>query len=129
MHKKILLVDDDEEEFDILKMALEMAALDHRCYWASSLAEATRLTQDIQPDFVFIDINMPRHDGFQCLQRLKLLPTLHDTVFVMYSTHISEANQQTAMQLGASCCILKPVNLSLLLKQLLRLFEDKASAP
>ena len=129
MQKTILLVDDDEEEFFIIKLALEMAEFDCRCVWANGLDQATKMIKEFQPDFVFIDINMPRYDGICCLKRLKQLEQLEklrQAVFVIYSTYISETDYNKALHLGASCCLHKPENINTLLKQLVRLFSDKA---
>jgi len=126
MQKTILLVDDDEEEFFIIKLALEMAEFDCRCVWANGLDQATKMVNELQPDFVFIDINMPRYDGISCLKRLKQLEQLRQAVFVIYSTYISETDYKNALHLGAACCLHKPENIHTLLKQLDRLFGDRA---
>jgi CheY-like chemotaxis protein len=124
--KKILLVDDDEEEFYILKLALDLAKIDYYCTWANGLEQATQLIKELQPDFVFIDINMPRYDGINCLKKLKELDALRNSTFVMYSTYISDEDHDKALELGASHCIHKPENIRVLLKQLTGLFNDKA---
>lgn len=125
-NKTILLVDDDEEEFYILKLALDMAKIDCHCVWANGLEQATQLIKELRPDFIFIDINMPRYDGINCLKKLRELEPLRHSTFVMYSTYISEDDHDKAHQLGAEYCISKPENIRILLKQLLRLFNDKA---
>ena len=126
MQKTILLVDDDEEEFYIIKLALDMAEVNYDCVWANGLEHATQLVRDVQPDFVFIDINMPRYNGISCLEQLKKLKQLQQSVFVMYSTYISDEDHEKALQLGANHCIHKPENVKILRKQLLSLFNDKA---
>jgi len=126
MQKTILLVDDDEEEFFIIKLALDMAEFDCRYVWANGLDQATQMVNDLQPDFVFIDINMPRYDGISCLKRLKQLEQLRQAVFVIYSTYISDTDYKKAVHFGASHCLHKPENIQILLKQLMHLFIDKA---
>ena len=125
MQKTILLVDDDEEEYYIIKMALEMATINCRCIWANGLEHAQKLVKELQPDYVFLDINMPRNDGITCLEHLKHLEQLQRSVFVMYSTYISEDNRKEALRLGAFCCINKPENIKILLKHLTNLLSDK----
>jgi len=125
MQKTILLVDDDEEEFYIIKLALEMTQESYECVWANGLEQATQMVEDLRPDFVFIDINMPRYNGINCLKQLKEIDQLKDAVFVMYSTYISEEDHKKALQLGADCCIHKPENVKVLRKQLISLFNNK----
>ena len=124
--KTILLVDDDEEEFYIFKLALDLTRINYHCVWANGLDQATRMLKELRPDFVFLDINMPRYDGINCLKKLKELDGLRQATFVMYSTYISENDYDKALQLGADRCILKPDNIKILLKQLNGLFTDKA---
>lgn len=123
--KTILLVDDDEEEFYIFKLALDLAKIDYHCTWANGLEQATQMIKEMQPDFIFIDINMPRYDGIDCLQKLKEIEGLRHSTFVMYSTYISEDDHDKAFELGADYCILKTENIRILLKQLVGLFNDK----
>jgi CheY-like chemotaxis protein len=125
MQKTILLVDDDEEEFYIIKLALDMAQVNYHCVWANGLDQAKQIVKGLQPDFIFIDINMPRCNGINCLEQLKKQEQLQQSVFVMYSTHISETDHDKAMELGAAYCIHKPENIKILRKQLLGLFNDK----
>jgi CheY-like chemotaxis protein len=121
----ILLVDDDEEEFYIFKLALDQTNIDYHCVWANGLEQATQMVKELRPDFVFLDINMPRYDGINCLKKLKQIDGLRHSTFVMYSTYISEDDHDKALQLGADHCILKPENIKVLLKQLNGLFKDK----
>ncbi len=125
MQKTILLIDDDEEEFYIFKLALELAEINYKCVWANGLEQATHMVKEMRPDFVFIDINMPRYNGFNCLKKLKEMESLQRCTFVMYSTYISEDDHNKAMKLGAGHCMHKPENIKVLLKQLNSLFNDK----
>ena len=42
--------------------------------------------EKIVPDVIFLDLNMPRLDGWECLQRLKAIDHLQTTPVVIYST-------------------------------------------
>jgi DNA-binding response OmpR family regulator len=128
MHKTILLVDDDEEEFYIFKLALDLSKSDYHCIWANGLEQATHLLNELRPDFVFIDINMPRHNGINCLKTLKELELLNHSTFVMYSSYISEDDHENALQLGASYCMQKAESIKVLMKQLNSLFNDKTQS-
>lgn len=121
--KSILLVDDDEEEFYIMKMALDLGEIEYHCVWANGLEQAVELINGLRPDYVFIDINMPRYDGISCLKKLKELEPVQQSTFVMYSTFISENDRNRAFELGAKHCMHKPENIRLLLKQLTGLFN------
>jgi DNA-binding response OmpR family regulator len=89
------------------------------------LDQAQKLAKEVHPDYVFLDINMPRHDGLSCLEQMKKMEQLQRSLFVMYSTYISDDNRKKALRLGAFCCIHKPENITILLKQLTHLLSDK----
>lgn len=125
MQKTILLIDDDEEEFYILKLALELTGIDFHCVWANGCEHAIRVLEELRPDFIFIDINMPRNNGIYCLEKLKQLNSLNNSIFVMYSTYFSEADRDKARELGANVCMRKAINIKLLNKQLNNLFNDQ----
>jgi DNA-binding response OmpR family regulator len=124
MPKIILLIDDDEDEFYILKMALEATNNQSTCMWASNLEDAIRSLQEFHPEIVFIDINMPKDNGFICLEELKRNDPIGHSAFIIYSTSINEADQKKALDSGASYCMRKAQNLSVLKKQLTKLFNN-----
>jgi CheY-like chemotaxis protein len=124
MPKLILLIDDDKEELDIMNQALEIGHIEGLCLWANGVERATHLLREVLPDFIFIDLNMPRMDGLTCLQELKKNNQLIDIPIVMYSTHISEITRRKAVEKGAACCIQKPDTIETLVKQLTSFFEE-----
>ena len=120
MQYLILLIDDDPEELEIMNEALQKGNIEALCMWAGGLQHATRTLQEIAPDFIFIDMNMPVANGITCLQGLKKNKDLATTPMVMYSTSISDDTRTKAMASGASWCIQKPDNIDALAYQLLR---------
>ena len=75
------------------------------------------------PDYIFLDINMPRMNGLQCLPEIKKLPHLRDAKVIMYSTSSDEDIQQTTRQLGADEFLVKPAKLGVLVNHLNRIME------
>lgn len=81
-----------QEAFDALKtMALEDAVL---------------------PDLIFLDLNMPRMDGKQCLGLLKENEQLQHIPVIMYTTSSHSRDIEEAMQKGAVSFITKPSHIS-----------------
>lgn len=69
--KKILLVDDEEHIQTLYKEELEHLNLGYEVHSALSGEQALELFDDISPDLVVLDINMPGMDGLETLSRLK----------------------------------------------------------
>lgn len=81
--KKILAIDDEIEILDSVKEDLEAAGYDVRV--ASSGALGFEIAQEFEPDMIFLDISMPRMNGFQFLDKLSADPRIGQTPVVMIS--------------------------------------------
>ncbi|RXK83747.1 response regulator [Filimonas effusa] len=128
MEQLILLIDDDKEELDILTLALDAAGIKHiMCAWAKTAEYAYHLFEHIVPDFIFLDYNMPRINGLDCLQHLKQINRIKEVPVVFYSTSISNETQQRALNTGAECCIQKTGTIDCLAETLKRLFQTRDS--
>jgi len=61
------------------------------------------------PDVIFLDINMPRLDGFEVLTQLKADPHLRTIPVIMVTSTDSQREINRAYELGASSYVVKPV--------------------
>ena len=108
MEKIILLIDDDTDELEVFNEALNKVPLFVSCTQVKSAADAMTWLKKNQPDFIFIDFNLPEVDGLQCLEKIKKIKKLANTRCVLYSNHIDEEKSNRAMALGAISCMKKP---------------------
>lgn len=109
--KMILLIDDDVEDQEIFIDALKQIDQTILCLSFSDGEEALRLLQtDIiaVPDFIFLDLNMPRFSGKQCLSELKKIDKLIETPVVIYTTSADKKDKDDSMHLGADHFLIKP---------------------
>jgi CheY-like chemotaxis protein len=67
--KRVLLVDDDADQAKTLMMLLADGG--HHVEYATSALYAITIADQFQPDVVFLDIAMPRIDGYEALRKLK----------------------------------------------------------
>jgi len=63
------------------------------------------------PDLIILDLNLPRHDGIEILQRLHGNPGLADIPVVVLTSSDSPRDRQMATELGAARFLRKPSNL------------------
>ena len=79
---------------------------------AENGAQAVELVETLNPDFLLLDIVMPKLDGFG------VLDAIHSkkTIVVMMSQLISDAFVQKAMRYGASYFLAKPFDCKRMLK-------------
>ena len=82
------LIDDDEDDRDFLEMALEEVDPGIRLLSANNAEDALRelRSKEIEPHIIFLDLNMPRIDGWECLKLLKETDHLCDVPVIIYST-------------------------------------------
>lgn len=114
MTKKILIIDDDIDDIDFFIEAIETLDSSIECYKATNGEEGLqRLQSDLpHPDYIFLDLNMPRLNGKEFLTLVKKDPAFSDIPVIMYSTSGIESDIRESIALGACGFIVKPTRLS-----------------
>ena len=122
MERKILIIDDDADDRDFFKEALREIDNDIACITARNGLEALNLLvacdQSALPDYIFLDLNMPRMGGRQCLTQLKSLQALKDIPVIIFTTSKLPDDREEMKRLGAVGFITKPSRFSELVEQL-----------
>jgi CheY-like chemotaxis protein len=111
----ILLVDDDDDDVELFCMALRDVDEHIECMTAHNGEEAMVLLRSKstpKPELIFLDMNMPRMNGRQCLANLKTDTELCDIPVVMYSTSKMEEDIDELLKLGATYFLTKPTALN-----------------
>jgi signal transduction histidine kinase/CheY-like chemotaxis protein len=90
--RRVLIIDDETASRYILAKLLEGHALVVR--QASNGTDGLRMTKEVRPDLVFLDLNMPDISGFDLLDQLKADPLTRDIpVTIVTSLVLSEAER------------------------------------
>lgn len=128
MERNILLIDDDLDEFLLITAVKEFfpKVIFH---YANSAKNGFRLMEDLVPDIIMLDVNMPAVNGLECLKGIKKCPRLSKALVIMYSTYISEDVRQTALQTGATGCIKKPESISAIRQIIENILNDNDYKP
>ena len=113
MKKIFLLADDDEDDKQLFCEALEQVDPSVVCYHAANGLEALDiLSTNVMPHLIFLDINMPGMNGWQCLKAIKGNEAYKHIPVLMYSTSAHLRDVDIALDLGALCFFTKPHNFS-----------------
>lgn len=126
MSKKIcLLIDDDVDDHEVFSMALDEVSSSTQLLKALSADEAfTILRKDgTLPDVIFLDLNMPKVDGYEFLVKIKREIKFKSVPVIIYSTSNQEIEIQKTQKLGASAFLSKTANFSELCQQLRKYFS------
>ncbi len=118
-HKKILIVDDDENIIQTLKMRLE--ANGYKVFTASNGVEGLEQAKEVGPDLILLNIMMPRLDGIMTTLKLKGTEQIR-SIPVIIMTGIKEKEEMVlARHVGAADYITKPFEHDELLKKISKL--------
>jgi iron complex outermembrane receptor protein len=107
----VFLIDDDIDDQDIFSIAANKTGQSARCVFANDGIQALeKISGDKSfiPDFIFIDMNMPKMNGKQCLGEIKKIERLKHVPVYMYSTSADESTVKENIELGATDFIIKP---------------------
>ncbi|MFC4097528.1 response regulator [Euzebyella saccharophila] len=108
---KVVLVDDDEDDRMFFADALQEIELKTDLQEFHNGQELLDfLTGDCEefPQLIFLDLNMPVMDGFECLKKIRSNPKLENLVVAIYSTSSSERDIEETFVNGANIYINKP---------------------
>ena len=109
--KLLLLVDDDEDDSFLFREILTEVDPAIKLVTAENGRVALSMLgaeNAVLPDIIFLDLNMPKMDGKQCLEELKKDDLLKDIPVFIYTTSSQSKDIEYTLQLGAACFITKP---------------------
>jgi len=122
-----LLVDDDLDDQEVFLMTLEKINKNITCLTANNGVEALSLltAQDsFVPDYIFLDVNMPKMNGIECLKNIKSIAHLSNCKVFMYSTTSETSVLEKSKTLGATDFIVKPVSPAVLKETLSEILNN-----
>jgi CheY-like chemotaxis protein len=108
-----LLVDDDPDDTFLFGEVLRDVASSVVLSTAANGHEALEQLRASNPlpDLIFLDLNMPRMGGVECLSTLKSNAELSRIPVIIYTTSSQSKDIEETIQKGAVCFITKPSNI------------------
>jgi CheY-like chemotaxis protein len=119
-----LLADDDRDDFEVFKEALDEADCEAKLVRVENglaVFEYFNNPMSSRPDLIFLDLNMPVMNGWQCLARLKNMSGFEDIPVIMYTTSSHFRDLEIAKDLNAHGVITKPSSPRILMRVLKRI--------
>ena len=96
---KVLLIEDDEASAEMYR--LRLAADGYTVVIAHDGEEGLRLAEQERPDLVYLDLRLPKLDGFQVLERLRSSPTTAVIPVVILTNYGEPELRERGLKLGA----------------------------
>jgi CheY-like chemotaxis protein len=116
---RLLLADDDADDRMFFKDALEelpVSSLLNSVNNGDQLMKLLKNESTTLPDILFLDLNMPRKTGFECLDEIKRNEKLKSLQVIIYSTSLDHEVVNLLYEKGAHRYIRKPGDFSSLKK-------------
>jgi CheY-like chemotaxis protein len=108
----VVLADDDKDDLFLFERALKDVSPNTRL---TSIADGEKLMRYLSenikdlPEVIFLDLNMPRKNGSECLT-IKQNKKLKQVPIIIYSTSFHDDILELLYKYGASYCIRKPTD-------------------
>lgn len=124
--KTCFLIDDDIDDQEIFTLVLKSVNPSISCVVANDGIEAVsklKKEETFNPDYIFLDLNMPRMDGKECLQEIKKIDRLRQIPVIIYSTSSEQQDIVETRNLGAADYLEKQSSVAELKKKLAHFFK------
>lgn len=122
----VLVVDDDRTMADAL--AAMIRVLGHTVGLAYGPRMAMQQLNEVIPDVIFLDINMPGVDGVEVLRYLRRDPYTRNVPVIIVSANDTAEDKQKALEAGADYYVVKPPTIDGIDKALKLVMEKRAQA-
>ena len=117
----LLLADNDTDDCHFFKQALtgfDLATNIEVVHDGEQLMQLLNAEDGTIPDILFLDLNMPRKNGIECLEEIKSSNELQQIAVVMYSTTSNPSYIEKCYEGGADMYLVKPYGFENLIKAL-----------
>ena len=110
MHAKILIIDDEELNIQLLDTLLKQAGYKN-ILTTTDPTLAADLYIDYKPDLVLLDLTMPVMDGFEVLKALQCIENKSHVPVMILTAKADDHSRLKALELGAMDFLSKPFNM------------------
>ena len=121
---RLFLIDDDEDDLFIFHLALQELNVTTDCLEDTNSEKALKRLKEggmPVPDMIFLDWNMPKISGRDCLIGIRQIPAYAHVPVIIYSTSSSWRDKDETKRLGASYFLTKPTSFKELCRTLMSL--------
>ncbi len=106
---KIMLVEDNKVNLFLLKSILKDLLPSSSFYEAVNGQEAVELYQNVQPDIIFMDIQMPIMNGIEATQRIRAIETTRSIPIIAVTAGTTEGEGENCLSVGMNDFLTKPI--------------------
>jgi two-component system cell cycle response regulator DivK len=124
---KILLVEDNEMNLDMLSRRLERRG--YQIVVAMDGAQGVNLAKSENPDLILMDMSLPVMDGWEATRRIKADSTVQHIPIIALTAHAIAGDREKALAAGCNEYESKPVKFPRLLAKIQEFLGEEPDAP
>ena len=106
MSKRILAIEDHEENRRILRLLLASAG--YELIEAVTREEGVAMAEREHPDLILMDIQLPGLDGYEATRRIKANPALRHIPIIVVTSYALSGDDVKAFEAGCDAYVTKP---------------------
>jgi PAS domain S-box-containing protein len=110
VRRRILVADDNRDSAEMLATSLEV--LGHEVAMAHDGEQAVSLVETFHPDVAFLDLGMPKLDGYSAARRIREEPWGRNVLLVAVTGWGQDDDKKRSRQAGFDAHLVKPVDLA-----------------
>ncbi len=118
---KILLVEDDEKNRDMLSRRLQRRG--YEVVTALDGKESVTVAKSALPGLILMDISLPILDGYEATRQIKALPETQDIPIIALTAHAMPGDREKCLEAGCDDYDTKPIDFQRLLEKMQALLD------
>ena len=119
--KRILIIEDEEQMVEMLKMRLE--ANNYEVLSTDDGKKGLEMAQKQNPDLIILDLMIPKMDGFKVCGLLKRDSRYSRIPIILFTARAQESDKRMGKEIGADAYITKPFEPKVLLEKIEELLK------
>src|SRR5688500_7512490 len=108
MNETILYVEDNHENQMLVRRVLESEG--YRVVIAEDGLSGVRAAQEVHPDLILMDINLPGMDGYAAATRIKSIERLRSVPVVALTANVLHGDRERSLAAGCDGYLQKPID-------------------
>ena len=124
MRKKILVVEDDPDQLEVIRFTLKNAGF--AVGTATNGIDALKKAKTVSPDLIMLDVMMPELDGFAVCETLRGNPATAFIPILMLTGLCSHISRLVAYESGATDYVIKPFDSEQLVSKVEKLLDQSS---
>jgi two-component system cell cycle response regulator DivK len=112
----ILYVEDNKDNRNLVRRVLMSEGYIY--FEAVNAAEAMKTLDEVIPDLILMDINMPDVDGFTLTAQIKMKPGFENIPVVALTANVMRGDREKSLEAGCDGYIQKPIDIDTISDQI-----------